>query len=143
MRMPGGGRLLPGCGASGVGRSPTPDGPPSWQAAGAHYPLAVGAGGRGRGDPSATPQRALLPAGLARCGGGTRAPLEGRLLPGCGASGVGRSPNPDCPPSTYGFSSCFFPKFKIMHFQNRDIKLYTVVLLFLCFLKFLLKLCCR
>ena len=45
--------------------------------------------------------------------------------------------------STYDFSSCFFPKFKIMHFQNRDIKLYTVVLLFLCFLKFLLKLCCR
>ena len=44
---------------------------------------------------------------------------------------------------TYDFSSCFFPKFKIMHFQNRDIKLYTVVLLFLCFLKFLLKLCCR
>ena len=46
-------------------------------------------------------------------------------------------------PATYDFSSCFFPKLKIMHFQNRDIKLYTVVLLFLCFLKFLLKLCCR
>ena len=45
--------------------------------------------------------------------------------------------------STYDFSSCFFPKFKIMHFQNRDIKLYTVVLLFLCFLIFLLKFCCR
>ena len=29
-------------------------------AAGAHYPLAVGAGGCGRGDPSPTPQRALL-----------------------------------------------------------------------------------
>ena len=40
-----GGRLLPGCGASGVGRSPTPDCPPSGRAAGAHYPLAVGAGG--------------------------------------------------------------------------------------------------
>ena len=46
-------------------------------------------------------------------------------------------------PHTAVFSSCFFPKFKIMHFQNRDIKLYTVVLLFLFFLKFLLKLCCR
>ena len=45
--------------------------------------------------------------------------------------------------NTYDFSSCFPPKFKIMHFQNRDIKLYKVVLLFLCFLKFLLKLCCR
>ena len=52
-------RLLPGCGASGVGRSPTPDCPPSGRAAGAHYPLAVGAGGCGRGDPSPTPQRAL------------------------------------------------------------------------------------
>ena len=60
MRVPGGGRLLPGCGASGVGRSPTPDCPPSGRAAGAHYPLASGAGGCGRGDPSPTPQRALL-----------------------------------------------------------------------------------
>ena len=33
---PGGGRLLPGCGASGVGRSPGPDCPPSGRAAGAH-----------------------------------------------------------------------------------------------------------
>ena len=158
------GRLLPACGASGVRRSPTPDCPPSERAAGAHYPLAVGAGGCGRGDPSPTPQLALLRAGFARCGGGRRAPggaasclgvwrpgsgalppptarplgglpeptthwlwvrggagmgtrhqphsarscvllgrLEGarggRLLPGCGASGVGRSPTPNCPPS--------------------------------------------
>ena len=55
-----GGRLLPGCGASGVWRSPTPECPPSARAAGAHYPLAVGAGGCGRGDPSPTPQSALL-----------------------------------------------------------------------------------
>ena len=159
-----GGHLLPASGASGVGRSPTPDCLPSGRAAGAHYPLAVGAGGCERGDPSPTPQRALLRAGFARCGGGTRAPRGGappasvwgvrgralshprlptlwagcrgplptscgcgglrawgpvanstarslaccgrfggapgwRLLPGCGASGVGRSPNPDCPPS--------------------------------------------
>ena len=94
-----GGRLLPGCGASGVGCSPTPDCPPSGRAAGAHYPLAVGAGGCRRGDPSPTPHRALLRAGCARCGGGMRAPGGGRLLPRCGASGVGRSPTPDCPPS--------------------------------------------
>ena len=99
MRAPGGGRLLPGCGASGVRRSPTPDCPPSGRAAGAHYPLAVGAGGCGRGDPSPTPQRALFRAGFARCGGGTRAPGGGRLLSGCGTSGVGRSPTHDCPPS--------------------------------------------
>ena len=72
--MPGGGRLLPGCGASGVGRSPTPDCPPSRRAAGAHYPLAVGVGGCGCGDPSPTPQPALLRAGFARCGGGMRVP---------------------------------------------------------------------
>ena len=65
---------MPGCEASGVGRSPTPDCPPSGRAAGAHYPLAVGAGGCGRGDPSQTPQRALLRAGFARCGGGMRVP---------------------------------------------------------------------
>ena len=59
-RAPGGRRVLLGCAASGVGRSPTPDCPPSERAAGAHYPLAVGAGGCGRGDPSPTPQRALL-----------------------------------------------------------------------------------
>ena len=73
-RAPRGGRPLPGCRASGVGRSPTPDCPPSGRAAGAHYTLAVGAGGCGRGDPSPTPQRALLRAGFARCGGGMRVP---------------------------------------------------------------------
>ena len=55
-----GGRLLPRCGASGVGHSLTPDCPPSGRAAGAHYRLAVGAGGCGHGDPSPTPQCALL-----------------------------------------------------------------------------------
>ena len=48
------GRLLPRCGASGVGRSPYSGCPPSARAAGAHYPLAVAAGGCGRGDPSPT-----------------------------------------------------------------------------------------
>ena len=94
-----GGRLLPGCGASGVGRSPTPDHSSSGRAAGAHYPLAVVVGVCGRGDPSPTPQRALLRAGFARCRGGRRTPGGGRLLPGCGASGVGRSPTPDHSPS--------------------------------------------
>ena len=94
-RAPGGGRLRPGCGASGVGRSPTPDCPPSGRAAGAYYPLAVGAGGCGRGDPSPTPQCALLRAGFARCGGGTR-------MPGGGASclGVGRPGSAALPPPT-------------------------------------------
>ena len=46
-------------------------------------------------------------------------------------------------PCTYDFSSCFFPKFKVMHFQHGDIKLHTVVLLFLCFLKILTQCRCR
>ena len=91
-----GGRLLPGCGASGVGRSPTPDCPPSGRAAGAHYPLAVGAGGCERGDPSPTPQRALA-SWLCALWGLQKGARGGRVLPGCGASGVGRSPTPDCP----------------------------------------------
>ena len=44
-----GGSLLPGCGASRVGRSPTPDRPSLPRAAGARYPLAVGWGGVGVG----------------------------------------------------------------------------------------------
>ena len=50
---------------------------------------------------------------------------------------------PTAAPLTYDFSSCFFPEFKVMRSQNGDIKLYTVVLLFLCFLKILTELCCR
>ena len=45
--------------------------------------------------PSGNPQRALLRACFARCGGGTRAPGGGRLLPGWGTSEVGRSPTPN------------------------------------------------
>ena len=40
-------RLLPGCGASGSGALPAPTTRPFGRAAGAHYPLAVGAGGAG------------------------------------------------------------------------------------------------
>ena len=88
-----GGRLMPGCAASGIGRSPTL-GRPFFGACGrGPLPTGCGCGGCGRGDPSPTPQRALLRAGLARCGGSRRAAGGGRPLPGCGASGVGRSPN--------------------------------------------------
>ena len=93
-----GGRLLPGCGASGVGRSPTPDCPPSGWAAGAHYPLAVRAGGCGRGDPSPTGQRALLRAGFARCGGGMTVPGGGASCLGVGRPGSGALPPPTARP---------------------------------------------
>ena len=88
------------CGASGVGRSPAPDGPPSGRAAGA---------GVGR------PGSGALPSPTARPLGGLPGPVwgvRGRALSHprlpalwagcwgrCGASGVGRSPNPDCSPS--------------------------------------------
>ena len=93
-----GGRLLPGCGASGVGRSPIPDCPPYGRAAGAPYPLAVGAGGCGRGEPSQTPQRALLRAGFARCGGSMRVPGGGALCLGVGRPGSGALPPPTARP---------------------------------------------
>ena len=96
--------LWAGCrgrrGASGVGRSPTPDSPPSGRAAGAR----VGRPGSG-----------ALPAPTARPLGGLQGPVwgvRGRTLSHprlpalwagcrgpCGASGVGRSPTPDCSPS--------------------------------------------
>ena len=90
-----GGRLLHGCGVSGVGRSPSPN-RPSFGACG-RGPLPTGCEcrGCGRGDPSPNPKRALLRAGFARSEGGSRAAGGGGSLPGCGASGVGRSPTPD------------------------------------------------
>ena len=48
-RAPRGERLLPGCAAFGVGRSPTPDRPSLGRVARDRYPLAVGAGGAGLG----------------------------------------------------------------------------------------------
>ena len=93
-----GGRLLPRCAASGVGRSHTPVCPPSGRAAGAHYPLAVGAGGCGRGDPSPAPQRALFRAGFARCGGGMRVPGGGASCLGVGRPGSGAFPPPTARP---------------------------------------------
>ena len=88
------------CGASGVGRSPTPNCQPSGRAAGA-----------GVGCPGSD----ALPAPTASPLGGLLGPVwgvRGRTLSHlrlpalwagfrgrCGASGVGRSPTPDCPPS--------------------------------------------
>ena len=97
-----GGCLVPGCGASGVGRSPTTDCPSFGACGRGSLPTGCACGGRGRGDPSPNPQRALLRAGFARCEGGTTAPGGGCLLPECRASGVGRSPSPHRP----SFGAC-------------------------------------
>ena len=93
-----GGRLLPGCGVSGVRRSPTPD-HSSFRACGqGPLPTGCGCGGCGRADPSPTPQRALLRAGFARCGGGMRVPRGGASCLGVGPSGSGALPAPTTRP---------------------------------------------
>ena len=99
MRVSGGGASCLGVGRPGSGALPPPTARPLGRLPGSPTLLAVGSGGCGRGDPSPTPQRTLFRAGFARYGGSMRAPGGGRLLPGCGASVVGRSPTPDCPPS--------------------------------------------
>ena len=96
-RAPQGRHLLPGCGASAVGRSLTPDRPSFGCAAGARYPLAVGAADVGvatlhQPHSARSCELALRAVRAAR---GRR--KEGRLLPGFGVSGVGRSATPDRP----------------------------------------------
>ena len=49
MRVPGGGASCLGVGRLGTGALPTPTSRPFGRVAGAHYPLAVGAGGAGVG----------------------------------------------------------------------------------------------
>ena len=93
-----GGHLSPGCGASGVRRSPDPD-HSSFRACGrGPLPTGCGCGGCGRGDPSPTPQRALLRAGVARCGGGMRVPGGGASCLGVGRPGSGALPPPTSRP---------------------------------------------
>ena len=93
-----GGRLLPVCGASTVGRSSTPDRPSSGTCGWGPLPTGCGCGGSGCGDPSPTRQRALLRAGFARCGGGTRAPGGGASCLGLGRPGSGALPLPTARP---------------------------------------------
>ena len=83
------------CGASGVGRSPTPDGLSLGRAAGVHYPLAVGVGGVGMGTRH-QPHKAHSSELALRAVEATRGRRSGQLVPGRGASWVRRSPTPDC-----------------------------------------------
>ena len=95
-RAPGGGRLLPGCWASGVRPSPTPNSPSFGRVAGVRYPLTVVAGGCAWGRvtyPSARALASWLCALLGRHEGAQGGPL----LPPHGASGFGRSAPPDRP----------------------------------------------
>ena len=95
---PRGRRPLPGCGASGVRRSPTHDRPSFWACGRGPLPTGCGCGGCGRGVPSPTPQRALLRAGSARSGGGKRAPRRGTSCLGVRRPGSGTLPTPTARP---------------------------------------------
>ena len=97
-RAPGGGASCLGAGRPESGALPPPTTRPFGPAAGAHYPLAVGAGGAGTGDPPPTPQRALLQAGFARSGGGMRVPGGGASCLGVGRPGSGALPPPTTRP---------------------------------------------
>ena len=90
MWVPEGGASCLGVGRPGTGRLPPPTSRPFGRAAGAHYPLAVGAGDAGVGT-------RLQPHSARSCvlWGRHEGAWGGRLLPGCGASGVGHSPTPD------------------------------------------------
>ena len=89
-----GGASCLGAGHPGSGALPPPTSRPLGRAAGAHYPLAAGAGGAGVGtrQPPHSARSCELPLRAVRAACGCQ---EGRPLPGCGASGVGRSSAPD------------------------------------------------
>ena len=95
----GGGASCLGVGRGGSGALPAPTARPLGRAAGAHCPLAVGAEGASVGTRHQTPPRALLPAGFARCGGGTRAPGGGATCLSVGRPGSNALPPPTGRPS--------------------------------------------
>ena len=94
MRVPGGGGSCLDAGRPGSGALPPPTTRLFGRAAGAHYRLAWGCGGCGRGDPSGPRQCPLLRAGFARCGGGMRVPGGGASCLSVGRPGSGALPPP-------------------------------------------------
>ena len=93
MRVPGGGASCLGVERPGSGALPGPTSRPLGRAAGAHYPLAVGAGWRAWGPVTNPTARAL-----ACCGGGTRVPGGGPSCLGVGRPGTGALPPPTSRP---------------------------------------------
>ena len=85
---PGGLRLLPGFEAPRVGRSPRPDRPSLREAAGARYPLAVGAGAVRLGTLHQPHSARSCELALRVVGAARGRPGGGRLLPWFRASGV-------------------------------------------------------
>ena len=83
-----------GVGRPGSGALPPPTTHPFGRAAGAHYPLVVGAGSAGVGSRHGPRRARSCKLALPLWGRHEGAP-GGRRLPGCGVSRVGRSPTPD------------------------------------------------
>ena len=72
--------------------------PALWAGCRGPLPTGCGCGGVKGGDPSPTPQRALLRVGFARRGGSTRAPGGGASCLGVGRPGSGALPTPTARP---------------------------------------------
>ena len=98
MRVPGGGAYCLGVGGPGSGALPPPTARPLGGLPGPTTHWLWVRGGCGCGYPSPTPQRALLRAGFARCGGGTRAPGGGASCLGVGRPETGAHPPPTARP---------------------------------------------
>ena len=96
-RAPGGGASCLGAGHPGSGALRPLTTRPFGRAAGAHYPLAVAAGGAGAGTRH-QPHNALLRAGFARCGGSMKVPGGGASCLGVGRPGSGALPTPTTRP---------------------------------------------
>ena len=96
--MAGGGASCLGVGRPGSGALPPPTARPLGGPPGPTTHWLWVRGGSGRGNPSPTPLRALLRAGFARCGGGTRAPGGGASCLGVGRPGPGALPTPTARP---------------------------------------------
>ena len=73
--------------------------PALWVGCGGPLPTGCGCGGVRAWGPVPNQTARALASWLCSLWGRHEGARGRRLLPGCGASGVGRSPNPDCPPS--------------------------------------------
>ena len=78
---------------------PHPRLPALWAGCWGPLPTGCGCGGVRSWGPVTNPTARALASWLCALWGRHEGARGGRLLPGCGASGVGRSPPPDCPPS--------------------------------------------
>ena len=103
-----GGRASPGGVPSAVGSGvwgqalPLPRLPALWAGCRGPLPTGCGCGGVRAWGPVTNPTARALVSWLPALSGRHKGALGGRSLPGCGASGVGRSPTPDCPQGSPG-----------------------------------------